>query len=72
MRLSPKGVKGKLEMEERFMKRNEPIPKKKEFLQILREYEPYDKDHYVPSIGIQEEMQSKADTKTYWKLVCWQ
>ena len=38
-------VKGKLEMEERFMKRNEPIPKKKEFLQILREYEPYDKDH---------------------------
>ena len=32
-------------MEERFMKRNEPIPKKKDFLQILRENGPYDKDH---------------------------
>ena len=27
---------------------------------------------YIPTIGIQKEMQSKADTKTYWELVCWQ
>ena len=60
-------------MEERFMKHSKPVPKKKDFLQILREYELYDKDHiYIPTIGIQKEMQSKADTKTYSKLVCWQ
>ena len=27
---------------------------------------------YIPTIGIQKEMQSKADTKTYWELVSWQ
>ena len=32
-------------MEERFMKHSKPVPKKKDFLQILREYELYDKDH---------------------------
>ena len=32
-------------MEERFLKHSKPVPKKKEFLQMLREYELYDKDH---------------------------
>ena len=34
----------KLQVEERFMKRSESILKKKDFLQILREHELYDKE----------------------------
>ena len=34
----------KVQVEERFMKRSELIHKKKDFLQILREHELYDKD----------------------------
>ena len=39
-----KRMLSKLQMEERFMKRSESIPKKKDFLQILREHELYDKE----------------------------
>ena len=35
----------KVQVEERFMKRSELIHKKKDFLQILREHELYDKEH---------------------------
>ena len=35
----------KLQVEERFMKRSESMPKKKDFFQILGEHELYDKEH---------------------------
>ena len=40
-----KGMLSKVQMEERFLKRGELIHKKKDFLQILREHELYDKEH---------------------------
>ena len=39
-----KGMLSKVQVEERFMKRSELIHKKKDFLQILREHELYDKE----------------------------
>lgn len=39
-----KGMLSKVQVEERFMKHSESIPRKKDFLQILRERELYDKE----------------------------
>ena len=41
-----KGMLSKVQVEERFMKHSESIPRKKDLLQILREHELYDKEQF--------------------------
>lgn len=54
-----KGMLRKVQVEERFIKCSESIPKKKDFIQILREHELYDKEQICTLIRSQKEEQKR-------------